>query len=331
MPPPCSAAAMATVIPAQIDVTLADDPRVESYALLAFDSAARIDGRPLPLVIGFPGRSMIRLPVIAGRMPTGPGEVLLGRLSADDMGLHVGDQVPIEVPGAAVALGFDRATVVGIGVLPALGQFEADVAGLGRGAYLVADGEPASGVTAFVGIDLADGVDAPSFLTSVQSQLPAWSQYGEPPITYSRPVRPPDIVNVGEMRNAPALLGIVLGLALLLGSMLAVTVSVRERRREFAVLGSLGFVRGDIRSAVRWQAITTAVIGVAAGLPLGVAGGRFAWRRFADDVGVVPVAGMPVAWLLVLCGGIVALTLLAAVVPGRIAARTSPALALRST
>lgn len=315
--------------PAAIDATLADDDRVESYSLLAFDSAARLDGDPLPLIAGFRDRSPISLPVISGRMPVAAGEVLVGRASAEAIGLAVGDVVPIEVPGAAVELGFREATVVGIGVLPTLGQIEADVTGLGRGAYLVVDGEPPVGVAAFVGIELADGVDPAVFMGSIGEQLPTWSEWDEAPITYTRPVRPPDVVNVGEMRNAPLVLGAVLGLALLLGSTLAVSVSVRERRREFAVLRSLGFVRRELIATVRWQAITTAFLGVLIGLPLGIVAGRVAWRGFASGIGVVPAAEIPVVWVTALAAAVVALTLLAAVVPGRLAARTSPAVALR--
>jgi hypothetical protein len=315
--------------PAAIHATLSGDPRVDSYSLLAFDSAARIDGHPLPIVVGFPGASEGSLPIISGRMPASPGELLMGSASADEIGLEVGDSVPIELPSAAVEIGFTDATVVGIGVLPNLGQLEADVTELGRGAYLLADTGPAAGIAAFVGVDLADGVDPSAFLTSIADQLPTWSQYGETPIAYDRPVRPPDIVNVDEMRNAPLWLGVVLGSALLIGSMMAVSVSVRERRREFAVLRSLGFCRRDLRAVVVWQAITTAVVGLVAGVPIGIVAGRVAWRRFADDIGVVPDASIPVAWIVALGGCIVGLTLLAAVAPSRIASRTAPALALR--
>ena len=70
-------------------------------------------------------------------------------------------------------------------------------------------------------------------------------------------------------------------------------------------------------------------MGVLIGLPLGIVAGRVAWRGVASGIGVVPTAEVPVVWVTALAAAVVALTLLAAVVPGRLAARTSPALALR--
>ncbi len=69
---------------------------------------------------------------------------------------------------------------------------------------------------------------------------------------------------------------------------------------------------------------------VGRGLPLGDVLGRWAWNLFAEQLGVVPEAVTPVPLLLLIVPGAIALANLVAIVPGRIAARTRPALVLRA-
>ena len=57
---------------------------------------------------------------------------------------------------------------------------------------------------------------------------------------------------------------------------------VRRRRRDFAVLKTLGFDRGQVRATVAWQATTLAALGVALGVPLGIVIGDAVWRLIAD-------------------------------------------------
>jgi ABC-type antimicrobial peptide transport system permease subunit len=106
--------------------------------------------------------------------------------------------------------------------------------------------------------------------------------------------------------------------------------SARRRRRELAVLKSLGLTRRQMTSVVAWQTTTLIVVAVVFGLPLGVATGHWAWNEFALSLGVVPVTDVPlgglVLGLLVLLGAGAGLTAVLAV----IAARTPTALALRT-
>ena len=57
-----------------------------------------------------------------------------------------------------------------------------------------------------------------------------------------------------------------------------VVTRVRRRRRELAVLKTIGFERRQVRATVAWQATTLGVAGVLFGLPLGAVGGS---RRLA--------------------------------------------------
>jgi hypothetical protein len=67
-----------------------------------------------------------------------------------------------------------------------------------------------------------------------------------------------------------------------------------------------------------------------AGVPLGIAAGRWAWGTFAGSLGVSPVTVVPVALLAV--GGVLLVLAgnLLAAVPAVVATRTEPAAALRA-
>jgi predicted lysophospholipase L1 biosynthesis ABC-type transport system permease subunit len=96
------------------------------------------------------------------------------------------------------------------------------------------------------------------------------------------------------------------------------------------LLKSLGMRPRQTRAIVAWQATAILAIAAAAGVPLGVAAGRWAWTVFAGSIGVVPSPQVP---LTLLAGGIATLLIagnLLSAVPGAIAARVSPAAGLRS-
>jgi hypothetical protein len=143
-------------------------------------------------------------------------------------------------------------------------------------------------------------------------------------------LRPVQIVNYRSIGSTPIFLaaGLALGAVLALGLTLA--SSVRRRRRDLALLKTLGFTHRQLASAVAWQATTTALIGVVVGLPLGIAIGRQLWTLFARSIYAVPDPTVPALSVLMVGIGTVLFANLVAVLPGRFAARTPAALALRA-
>lgn len=85
-----------------------------------------------------------------------------------------------------------------------------------------------------------------------------------------------------------------------------------------------------LRATVAWQASTVAVVGLVIGIPLGLLVGTFVWRRVAEELGVSPDPAWPILGVaLLIVGALVAVNFIAAV-PARRAARTRPAVVLRS-
>jgi ABC-type lipoprotein release transport system permease subunit len=142
--------------------------------------------------------------------------------------------------------------------------------------------------------------------------------------------RPTDITNFGRVEATPYLLGAILaGLSCATLAYLLVT-AVRRRRRELAVLKTLGFVRGQVRATVGWQATTLIVVALVIGIPLGVAAGRWIWSLFADELGVVNEPRVPLLAIAILVPVAVVVANAIAALPAAIAARTRPAIVLRA-
>jgi hypothetical protein len=142
--------------------------------------------------------------------------------------------------------------------------------------------------------------------------------------------RPASVVSLAAIAGLPvALAGL---LALIAAGTLAHTLasSTRRRRRDLAVLKTLGFTRRQLRQAVAWQATTIAAIALLIGLPAGVAGGRWAWRYLAAQLGVLPEPAVPLTAIIIAIPAALVVANLIAAVPGQAAARIPPAAVLRT-
>jgi hypothetical protein len=142
--------------------------------------------------------------------------------------------------------------------------------------------------------------------------------------------RPGDIQSYTGIRDTPLLLAAVLAL-LAVGTLAHVLVTgVRRRRRDLAVLKTLGLTRSQLLRLVSWQASALATAALLAGLPLGVLAGRWSWALFAGATGVPGQADVPLPLVLLAIPAVLLLANLIATGPGWAAARTRPALILRS-
>jgi ABC-type lipoprotein release transport system permease subunit len=127
----------------------------------------------------------------------------------------------------------------------------------------------------------------------------------------------------------PSVAAAALGVAAMGTLAHALLLAVRRRRRDFAVLKTLGFVGRDVAAAVAWQASVVVALALALGLPLGIAAGRTMWAVFADRIGVQPVPVVPVVGLMIVIPVALVLANAVAAFPGRAAARTGVAQVLR--
>src|SRR5207237_10595708 len=97
---------------------------------------------------------------------------------------------------------------------------------------------------------------------------------------------------------------------------ITMVTSVRRRRRDLAILKTIGFVRRQVSATVAWQATAIVTVSLVIGLPLGVAAGRWAWSGFANALGVVPESVVPLGVVAVTIPTALLLTNAIASVPG---------------
>jgi predicted lysophospholipase L1 biosynthesis ABC-type transport system permease subunit len=144
------------------------------------------------------------------------------------------------------------------------------------------------------------------------------------------PAIPVEIDRLRQINWFPAILAILLTTLALVAVGHALVTSVRRRRRELALLKTIGFGRRQVEATIAWQATTLALVGLVVGIPIGVLIGRRVWQLVADGLGVRTVATMPLLAAFLVAVGALALVNLIAFFPARSAARTRPAVALRS-
>jgi predicted lysophospholipase L1 biosynthesis ABC-type transport system permease subunit len=142
--------------------------------------------------------------------------------------------------------------------------------------------------------------------------------------------RPSDIVSYERVRNTPLLLAGLLALLAVATVAHALVTAVRRRRRDLAMLKTLGFTRRQVSASVAWQATTIGVVALVIGVPIGVIVGRWAWTTLAADLGTVAEPIVPLLALLATVPLVLLVANAVAFVPGRIAAGLRPAAALRS-
>jgi ABC-type antimicrobial peptide transport system permease subunit len=142
--------------------------------------------------------------------------------------------------------------------------------------------------------------------------------------------RPAQIVNYKTIGLTPAVLVSALALGAVVALALTLASSVRQRRRDLALLKTMGFVRRQLASTVAWQSSVSAVVGIVVGIPLGIVAGRWLWDLFAREIYAVPYPTVPVGSILLVAAGTLVLANIVAAIPARTAARTPTAILLRT-
>jgi hypothetical protein len=303
------------------------DPKVAGFTRGGFANVRIAGDSLMALTLG--GSGPVRPVIIQGSAPAGDDEIALGASTMRAAHTAIGQTVEVVVDQAEGAPEPVRMRVVGTVVVPP-NPFAASR--LGDGAAITVPGllrlDPR--VAEQVGswpllVRFAPGVDRDTGLAAVTKDLK-----GIPNPFIVAAERPASITSLTRIADVPLLLSGLLAL-LAVGTLTHTLVSAtRRRRRDLAILKTLGFVRGQVSGTLAWQATTLAVVALLVGLPTGVAAGRWGWRLFAGQLGVLPDPVVPLLAVLIAVPTALFLVNVVAALPGRIAARTQPALVLRS-
>jgi hypothetical protein len=303
-------------VSAQAVPRLRADGFVSGFTVTAMGDAL-LDGRDdVPLVGLQIVTGRVVPPMLAGRLPDAPGEIALGGRELRALGKSVGDTVVASGPHGPVTLRVTGEVVLSPeitneqtelgsgGVMTMAGALAVSPSPMPRNVFLVSLRKPAG----------------PAAISSLKQQFPG---------TVLPSVPPPEVRDLSGVSGLPLILAFVL--MLLACGIIAHTLltSVRRRRRDLAILKTVGFVTSQVRATVAWQATALACAGLIVGVPLGLLAGRWAWILFASQVAIVPAPVISPLTLLAIPVVLLVANAIAAI-PARSAARTQPAVILRS-
>ena len=273
------------------------------------------------------------LTMLSGRAPAALDEIALGAQTMRAAGRRPGQVIEVAANGRTRPM-----RITGTVVLPAFSLGSLTATNLGTGAVVaapvlsVASPPDCTGAATCFQFFLLRYRPGSSLGAATAYLRRAVAAQGCPPdeCVVTTDQRPTGILDDASVRDTPVVLGAVLA-ALAVGTLAHVLLTgVRRRRRDLAVLKTLGLGRRQVMAVVIWQACALTGAAIAVGLPLGVAAGRWAWAWFAGSAGAgggpdVP----PMLVLAVIPAALLAAALLAAG-PARAAARVRPAAVLRA-
>jgi hypothetical protein len=327
------------------------DPSVQAWAgYIAVTTT--VDGRSVPVLIATNSLS-VTPPLVAGHQISSTGQILLGRATLSALNKRVGDTVRVGLGGPGTAplyLPPQPLKVVGVATFPAVAGSSnfADHTSMGIGGLFsfaslpqqfvsrLQNPDPVQNGPVLVFVRYRPGTSRAAALTDIHRiitvaarQFASDPQAGGASVSYLPVQRPAAIVNYQSTGSTPLILASGLAVAAIVALALSMVASVRRRRRDLAVLKTLGFVRRQMIAAVATQALVTGLLAAAIGVPLGVAAGRQLWIAFARSIYAVPEPTVPASVALVAAGSVL-IAVAVALIPGRLAARTPAAVVLRA-
>jgi len=265
------------------------------------------------------------LALLSGRAPAAEGEIALETSALERSGLHVGDATRLVVGGEV-----EDVDVVGEVGFPGA-----------SGAILVAV-DPTTAVATFapdgtvpsIAVYAAEGTTPDELASAVSARLSA--QAGSVQVVTGDTVRAEAKAAIDTTLGfVSTFLLVFAAIALFVGGFIIAntfTMSVRQRMREIAVLRAIGASPTQVFASVVGQAAIVGAVGAVVGV---VAGGGLVvgLRAILDKAGLTLSGGVPITAstvVVALVTGVV-VSVVAAAVPARRAAKTPPVDAMRES
>jgi putative ABC transport system permease protein len=328
------------------DPLLAHDRLVAATTGVEFPTV-QIDGQTVP-AMAVPTYPAVAPRLLSGQGVNGSHEAVLGPATLAQLHKRVGDTVTLTSGSFHV-----RLRIAGTATMPAIGGVLSVHPSMSTGVLFSTAVLPKGGNGAFgpllsgpnaILVRLRPGTSQAAGLRSVRAISQQLKRMLSSPrveaatggasladsVDLLPAQRPAEIVNYKSMGAMPAVLAAALAAAAVAALGLTLAASVRRRRRDFALLKTLGFTHRQLAGAVAWQSTAVAVIGLAIGVPLGIAAGRLLWLAFARQLSAIPDPVVPASSIVLAAVTALALANMVAAIPGRQAARTPPAVLLRA-
>jgi putative ABC transport system permease protein len=268
----------------------------------AFDGSSMVQGTDTLRI-----DSVYDMEMVEGAVEdVGPNEISVTRPEAEDRGLTVGSTVTLtfprtgEVPLTVVAI-HEPTMDSDTPYLVDLATYDANVTDVYDQKLFVST---------------VDSVDAASSRAALEGALAGYPNADLQDQAQSKQSITEDIDRMLNLIYGLLFLAVVIAL---IGIANTLALSIHERRREIGLLRAVGMTRGQVRRAVRWEAVLIALLGTALGALLAIGGAWGIVQALADQnitTFAIPTTQMIVITLLAGGAGVVA-----AVGPARRAAK----------
>jgi putative ABC transport system permease protein len=298
---------------------------VSGFAALADKDATLVGEGWSTQGTNYSGTDDLRYPIVAGRAPRAEGEIAIDAMTAERTGYNVGDTVRLSVSGPVIA---ER--VIGI--------FATDDGNVAAGGTLTLfDTATAQSLFATPGhyneIDLTaePGTPPEQLRRLARTILP----HGTEAVTAAELTAEQADNNAASVRALSQVLLACAGIALFVATFLIVntfTMLVAQRTRELALLRAVGATRRQVTRSVLAEAAVVGLVASVAGLATGIGLGAGVRAILSATDSTLPDGPlvMPVTTVAAALGLGVGVTVLAAWIPSRRAARIPPVAALSS-
>ncbi len=319
---------------AQDGQLLAHNRFVGSYSAIAILASqgqgdAMIDGVSVPTLLAIdPLKGSVYPPILQGHAPRADDQIVLGTQTLHRLHRQIGQSVQIATPQGPLTL-----HIVGRMIAPSVGDLFSNALGEGAWVYGPAvrshqnvqapGGSSVTPPTVFnmFAVRYARGVAPAEAYAGLRRQFGA---------VVLRQLPSEDVLNLQNVDRLPLILA---GLVSLLGVVTignTLVISVRRRRRDLAILKSIGLGPRQVAGVVAWEATAFSVVALIIGIPFGIAAGTWAWGLVASSIGSVSPAQVPALAIALIVPATLIVCNLTAAVPGWMAARVPPASVMRS-
>jgi hypothetical protein len=275
-----------------------------------------IEGRTITAYNVEPVKGALSPVVRSGRLPTGMSEVAVGPKLLAALHKHLGDTVTV-----STNRGTRRVSIVGTVFSPT-----SDPSAFNGEAVLTKSGLDASTpVQDVMGIArVRPGASVRAVLARLDHRYPYAIDDESVPNT------PGPVRNLQQIARLPLVLALFFAFlgAAAVGHTLFTTTA--DRRRDIAVLRTLGFTPRQAAKVVAGSGTGVALVALALGIPIGILAGNVGWSAVARSLYVDPGTVVPLLAIAGAGAGLIVLANLIALVPARSVRRRPPGSALRA-
>jgi hypothetical protein len=247
--------------------------------LAGYDSqsdVAMLDGKHVTLAAYWPVKGSAAPVVTRGRAPRHEGEIALGATMLKNLGVEVGDTVSLSSAEGPSTFEDRALTVTGVVLF---NDPITSTDNLGDGGFVTPEllDDLSPNVPQRLLARFSEGADPGEVIERVAHTFPG-------PI---RAVVPPDdLRNLQHLQSLPWLLALLVGALAVVTLAHALIVTVRQRRRDLALLSVFGMRRWRIRQVPVFSTLVTVALATIMGIPAGLICGRLLWDLLATEVGL---------------------------------------------